>query len=175
MNLKIASLIMIIVGVSARLLPHPPNMAPITALALFSGVYLPKKYFFIPLAAMFISDMFIGFYGITMLYVYGSFALVGLLGWWLRNQKGAFNIFVASIASSVLFYLITNFAVWLYPHSFYSKDLSGLLESYYLAIPFFRNTLLGDLGYTTLFFGSYELAKALGRKYLPERIYKVTF
>jgi len=175
MNLKLVAIIMIFLGVVARLFPHAPNAAPITALALFGAVYLPKKFAFIPLIALFISDLFIGFYGITMIYVYSSFLLVGLIGLWLKEEKSIVNTIGAALVSSVLFYLITNFGVWANPQSFYSKDIYGLIESYYFGIPFFRNTLLGDLGYTALFFGGYEIAQILAKKYLPEKVFKLAF
>lgn len=175
MNLKLASLIIIIFAVLARLLPHAPNAAPITALALFGAVYLPKKFAFIPLIALFISDLFIGFYGITMIYVYSSFLLVGFIGLWLKSRKNTTNAIAAALISSVLFYLITNFGVWASPTSWYSKDIYGLIESYYFGLPFFRNTLLGDLGYTALFFGGYEILQILAKKYLPKRFFQLLY
>ena len=142
-----------------RLLPHMPNFTPIAAMALFGGVYLNKKYaFFIPLAAMFVSDIFLGFHP-AMPYVYGSFILTGIIGFWLKNHKSTKNIICSSLISSILFFLITNFGVWAggwYPH-----NLNGLVESYAMGIPFFKNTVLGDLLYTGVFFGAYELAQLL--------------
>jgi len=153
---------MIIGGGLARLLPHAPNFAPIAAMALFGGAYLNKKYaIIIPLVAMFISDAFIGFHD-TMIYVYGAFALTGLMGIWLRKHKSIVNVFGATLFSSVLFYLITNFGVW--AQGMYARDLSGLMQSYIMAIPFFKNTLLGNFFYTAMFFGTYEFVKALASK-----------
>ena len=150
---------MIISGVVMRLLPHLPNFTPIAAIALFGGVYLNKKYALIlPLVAMFISDIFIGFHD-TMLYVYGSFLLTGLMGLWLRKHKNVVNILGASFASALLFFLISNFGVWI--QGMYARDISGLFQSYVMAIPFFKNMLLGNLFYTGLLFGSFELVKAL--------------
>lgn len=148
-------LLIILFAVAIRLLPHPPNVAPIAAMALFGGVYLNKKYaLIVPLVAMFISDIFLGFYP-EIIFVYGSFFLIGLIGLWLRNHKTFRNVIFASIGSSILFFLITNFGVWLMG-SMYEKSFAGLLEAYIMGLPFFRNTLLGDLGYVGLFFGSYE-------------------
>ncbi len=150
---------MIISGVVARLLPHLPNFTPIAATALFGGVYLKKRYaLIIPLAAMFISDIFIGFHSM-MPYVYGSFVLTGLIGMWLRTHKNVQNVAAGALISSILFFLITNFGVW--AGGMYARDLSGLLESYVMAIPFFKNTILGDLFYTGAFFGAYELVKMI--------------
>lgn len=140
-----------------RILPHPPNLTPIAAMALFGGTYLPKKYaFIIPLGAMFVSDIFIGFHSLVV-YVYGSFVLIGLIGMWLAENKNVRNIALAALISSVLFFVVTNFGVW--AAGAYARDASGLLESYILGLPFFRNTLLGDFFYTGIFFGLYELVK----------------
>ena len=157
-NIKLA-LLLIISGVAVRLLPHPYNFTPIAATALFGGAYLPKRYaLIIPIVAMLVSDIFLGFHS-TMVYVYGSFILTGLIGMWLREHKNAGNVIGASLVSSVLFFLITNFGVW--AQGAYARDITGLWESYVMGIPFFRNTLAGDLFYTGAFFGSYELAKTL--------------
>ena len=145
-------------AVAARLLPHLPNFAPIAAMALFGGAYLNRKYaIVIPLVAMFLSDIFIGFYSpVVMTSVYGSFVLVGLLGMWLRKRKSPSSVLAAAIGSSILFFLITNFAVW--AAGAYARDLSGLVQSYIMGLPFLKNTLAGDLFYTASFFGGYELA-----------------
>lgn len=149
--------IIILFAVILRLMPHVPNFAPISAMALFGGVYLNRKYaLIVPTFTMFVSDIFLGFHG-TMVFVYGSFIAIGLIGLWLRRHKSFKNTVLAAIFSSVSFFIITNFGVWL-EGRLYPGNLSGLVESYVLAIPFFRNTILGDLFYTALFFGSYELA-----------------
>lgn len=165
-DLKLIPLLLITFAVLSRLLPHPANFAPISAVALFGAVYLPKKFAFIlPLSAMLISDFFIGFYGMEMLFVYGSFLITGAIGLYLKNHKNAFSIVVASFISSILFYLITNFGVWVTPGSMYEANIKGLIQSYVMAIPFFRNTLLGDLSYTGLLFGTYELLFVLSKRY----------
>lgn len=143
-----------------RFLPHPPNFAPITALGLFGGTYLNKKTaIFLPLGAMLISDYFIGFYHWPiMLAVYLSFAISGLLGLWLKSHKNLPNLLAATFLASIQFFLITNFAVWafgtMYPHT-----SQGLLAAYINALPFFRNTLLGDFFYVGVMFGAYELVR----------------
>ncbi|MBI3109906.1 hypothetical protein HYZ06_02585 [Candidatus Daviesbacteria bacterium] len=175
MNLKLAAVTIVLLGVFSRLLPHPPNFSPITALALFGGAYLPKKFAFLPLLALLISDFFIGFYGIDMLYVYGSFGLVGLIGLWLKNNKKPILVISSALSSSVLFFLITNFGVWAPPNNWYPYTFAGLMQSYTLAIPFFRNTLLGDLVWTVSLFGGYELVQIWGKKYLPQTIVKLVF
>ncbi len=155
------ALILIILGIAARFLPHPANFAPIGAIAFFSGIYLPKKWALIlPLAAMFFSDLFIGFYGWPiMLSVYLSFTAMGLIGLLVRRNKKISTVLGGTILGSIIFYLVTNGAVWafgsLYPHT-----AVGLLQSYYMAIPFFRNSLLGDLFYTGVLVGAYEVSLA---------------
>ena len=152
----ISPILIICFAVVLRLVPHPANVAPITAMALFGGVYFNKKYaLIVPLVALFISDIFLGFYS-AMPYVYGSFLLTGLLGIWLRNHKSFSNVILASLISSTLFFLITNFGFFL-SNDLYPRTFSGQMEAYIMALPFFRNTLLGDLGFVGLFFGSYEL------------------
>jgi hypothetical protein len=157
------ALLIILLAVCSRLLPHPPNFAPITALALFGAVYLGGRYaFIVPLAALLISDLIIGLYA-EMVWVYGSFLIIGLIGLWLRNHRSVTSAIGATVGGSVLFFLLTNFGVWLVGHGTYAASMSGLLTCYTAAIPFFRNTLTGDLFYVTAMFGVYEL----GRRYVP--------
>lgn len=160
----IIAVILIFFAALSRLLPHPMNFAPLTAIALFGGVFLSKKYsIVIIIAALAISDYFLGFYkGIE--WVYGSFILVSFIGFWLKNRientssgKKVWYIFASTLLGSVLFFVITNLGVWqagfLYPTTW-----AGLVECYTLALPFFRNALLGDLFYSTVLFGLYALA-----------------
>ena len=143
-----------------RLIPHAPNFVPMLALALFSGFYFKNKKYaiLVPLSAMLISDVIIGFYDIkVMLSVYLSFGLVALSGRLLKNRLSFASIIVSSAGGAVLFFLVTNFAVWIFS-GIYAHNLAGLMESYYLALPFFRNTLTSGLFYSALFFGAYDLA-----------------
>jgi hypothetical protein len=147
---------LIIVAAFSRLLPHPANFTAIAGIALFGGVYLERRFaFIVPIAAMLISDYFIGFYS-GMYWVYGSFVLIGLLGLWLKNHKRPLYVFGGTLASSVLFFVVTNFGVWMTPGSIYAPTWSGLVECYVAAIPFFRNTLSGDLFFVAVMFGAYE-------------------
>ncbi|MDO8686757.1 MAG: hypothetical protein Q7K11_00930 [Candidatus Berkelbacteria bacterium] len=163
----------IIAAVLIRVLSHfgylvnIPNFAPIAAMALFGGVYLGKKYaLIIPLVAMIISDIFIGFYSPwVMISVYGSFFLIGLIGIWLKNHKTAPNVIGSAIFGSIIFFLITNFAVWAIPHSIYPQTLQGLMQSYIMGLPFFKGTLLGDLFYTSTLFILMETAIYITHKY----------
>lgn len=156
MHKVIVPLSIILFAVILRLVPHPPNVAPIAAMALFGGTYLNKKYaLIVPLITMFVSDIFLGFHD-TMLFVYGSFLLTGLIGTWIKTHKTVSTIIAASLVSSLLFFIITNFGVWLVGNM-YPKTILGLLQSYTMAIPFFRNTIVGDLLYAGLFFGSFAI------------------
>ncbi|MDE2026399.1 MAG: hypothetical protein KGJ07_07945 [Patescibacteria group bacterium] len=146
----------ILLAAFMRLLPHVPNVTPIAAMALFGGAYINKRFaLVVPLLAMFISDFFLGFHPV-MPFVYGSFLLSGFLGLWLRKRKSPFRVFSASVISSILFYLITNFGVW-FMGGLYPKTMSGLITCFVMALPFFRNTIVGDLMYTTVLFGGFEL------------------
>lgn len=157
--------LLIILGFSARLLPHPANFAPITAIALFAALYLPRKFALaVPVIAMFISDLFIGFYSWPiMLSVYISFALMSLIGLLVKKNKKFSTILGGTLIGSVLFFFITNFAVWAFG-TMYVHNFSGLLDSYIAAIPFFRNSLLGDLFYCGIMVGGFEFVLSLKTK-----------
>lgn len=139
-----------------RLVPHWPNFTPIAALALFGAATFERKWLGLaaPLAAMLLSDALIGFHG-SMGAVYFSFALTWLLGLWAVRRPTAGRIAAASITSSVLFFLITNFAVW-YGSTFYPQTAAGLMGCYasglafYNGTSFFLNGLLGDLFFSGL-------------------------
>lgn len=159
------AIIFVLVGVSLRLLPHPPNFAPIAAIALFGGVYLSRKTALILLIAiMMISDIFIGSYGIKLMaFVYASFLICVFLGFWLKKHKKWQTILGSSILSGIIFFILTNFAVWIFT-PLYAKTFSGMIQSYVMALPFFRNTLLGNIFYVGAFFGSYEIVRVLIKK-----------
>lgn len=138
-NLIIA--IIMLAAVLTRLVPHLPNFTPVTAIALFGGLYISNKIlaYGLPLIIMFISDIFLGFSSIT-LFVYSGFMLVTLIGT-LRKKPNILTIFMGSLS----FFIVTNFGVWLLG---YPKTWTGLVECYTLALPFFRNSLLGDFFYS---------------------------
>jgi hypothetical protein len=150
---------MILAAAASRLIPHPPNFTPIAAIALFGGAQFAFKRaaFLVPLTAMFLGDLVLGLHA-RIPVIYGCFALIVCLGFWLREQRSAGRIIVAALAGSVLFFVITNFAFWA-STSLYPKTVAGLAECYVAAIPFFRNTLAGDLFFTTVLFGGLALAE----------------
>lgn len=159
-----AILLLLILGVTTRFLPHPANFTAIGALALFGGLYLPKRWAIVaPLIAMFASDIFIGFYSWPiMLSVYASFLVMGLIGLSLRNRKKTRLILGGTLLGSIIFFIVTNWAVWAFG-TMYTHSFPGLMESYYAALPFFRNSVAGDLFYTVALVGGYEAASKLVR------------
>ena len=159
----LAAFLLILMAAFSRLIPHPLNFTPIAAIGLFGAVYFDKKFaFVVPFAAMVISDYFIGFYN-QIYWVYGSFILIVFMGLWLKNNKSIMAIAGTTLASSILFFVVTNFGVW-FSGTMYSKDVAGIIECYIAAIPFFKNTLTGDASYVAILFGVYELVL----KYFPE-------
>lgn len=151
--------LMIFAAAIVRLIPHPPNFAPIAAMALFGGAYFTKKWaaFLIPISAMFLTDLILGFHE-TMWAVYLSFALIVVIGMLMLKEIKIGNLFFASVISSVSFFIITNFAIWI-STGYYAKTGAGLAACYTAAIPFFHQTLLSDLFYVAILFGAYHLVK----------------
>jgi hypothetical protein len=157
----VALLFAILLAATLRLVPHPPNFTPIGAMALFSGAYLGRRgmAFAAPLGAMVLSDVVLGFYsGFWITYV--AVALIVVVGWLTLTRVSVLRVGGAAIASSVLFFVVSNFGTWassgMYPHTF-----AGLSACYVAAIPFFRNTIAGDLFYATLLFGGFRVAELL--------------
>jgi hypothetical protein len=163
-------LLLITLGASLRVLRHvgvidlPPNVAPVSALALFAAATLPRRFsWIIPIAIMIVSDSVIGgYHWQVMVSVYASFLGSLALGTWIRQRLGVQRILTATLAGSLLFFVVTNAAVWafdgMYPHTW-----SGIAATFTAALPFFRNTVLGDLGYSALFFGLGALAMVYSR------------
>ncbi|MFH1946641.1 MAG: DUF6580 family putative transport protein [Candidatus Magasanikbacteria bacterium] len=149
--------LLIALGIACRFLPHVPNFAPIGAIALFGALYLPKKYALIlPISAMFLSDIFIGFYSWQiMTSVYLGFILMGVIGLFVKKNKKFSTIVGGTLLGSILFFLLTNFSVWAFG-TMYIHNFAGLMQSYYMALPFFRNSLAGDLFYVGVLVGGYE-------------------
>lgn len=144
-------------GVLARLVPHPWNVTPLTAIALFAGAHLPKRAsLLLLLGIVALSDWLLGWHA-TMPFTWGALGLTALLGWRLRTRLSARRILLGSLGGSIGFFLITNFGVW-WVGGLYPSTMEGLWQCYAAAVPFFRNMLAGDLVYTAAFFGGYALA-----------------
>jgi hypothetical protein len=163
----------------ARLVPHPPNFAPISAMALFAGAVFTDwaLAFAVPLAALFLSDLALqagtryapglfggwlagggGFYR-EMWAVYGAFVLIVAIGFLLRKRRSATAVAAATLFSSLLFFGVTNFATWLSGLVGYPMTLAGLVDCYVMALPFYKWTLVGDAVFATALFGGFALAE----------------
>ena len=165
----------ILLAAISRLLPHPPNFSPVEAVALFGGAYFARRSvaIWVPLVAMFVSDLALGlinggsyseyFLSAGFGLVYLCIAVSTVLGFGLRGRVSAGRVLGYSLLGSVLFFLVTNFGAWL-GSPIYPPTGAGLLAAYVAGIPFFQNTLLGTLFYSTLMFGTF----AALRRHNPE-------
>jgi len=168
LNVRFVTLVGIPLAAAAtRLLSPPPNFTPLFAMALFGGACFSNRIaaFAVPLAAMLLSDLALGLirYGTavfpSMPFDYASFVLTVLLGCWVRRRQcSPVAIAGAALASSVLFFVVSNFGVWLQWH-LYPKTLEGLVACYIAAIPLFKNALAGDAVFTLVLFGGFALAQ----------------
>lgn len=159
---RIVALLSAIAAAAAlRLIPHPPNFTPVGAMALFSGAYIGRRAlaFLAPLGALLLSDFVLGFYH-GMATVYAATALAVVIGWFALNRRSPVRVGLAAIASSVLFFVITNFAMWL-SSGFYPPTFAGLEACFVAAIPFFQNSVAGDLFYAAILFGGFRIAEQL--------------
>jgi len=151
MKIIITFLFISVILALGRIIPHPPNFTPILATAIYTPYMVNDKWIavLIPLSAMFIADIIIGFHP-YMLWVYGAIGLSTLISnWSMRFNKKYIQLGVMAILSSILFFIITNFAVWAI-WDYYPKTIDGLIICYIKAIPFFQNTLLGTIIYTAI-------------------------
>lgn len=149
-------LLLIVLGVSLRFSSEIPNFSPMFAIALFSGYVFRNKIvaFANPLLIQLIADYYLGFHP-DMFAVYLSFGLITAIGYLNREKYNFMNSILFAVLSSIVFFLITNFSVWL-TADFYTKDLNGLFNSFTLAVPFYRNTLLSSVIFSVVIFGSYS-------------------
>ena len=145
---------LILIAIISRLLPHPPNFAPITSIALFSGFHLSNKRIsiLIPLVGMFFSDIFIGLHSL-MPVIYLSFVLISVMSFYIKTISIG-NVILAS----TLFFIFSNLGVW---YLYYPLTWSGLTTCFVLAIPFFVNSIAGDLFYTSVLQFSFKKIKSL--------------
>ncbi|MGH9744108.1 MAG: DUF6580 family putative transport protein [Candidatus Acidiferrum sp.] len=155
------ALAMIALVAALRVAPHPWNFTPVGAMAIFAGASIRDRRlaFLVPLLALFAGDIFIGFHKL-MPVVYASFLVSVAIGLWLRNRRSVARIAAATLVGSIQFFLITNFAVWAFGFS-YPGSGAGLIACYAAGVPFFWNTLAGDVVYATLLFGGFALAERL--------------
>ncbi len=170
--LRVGILLSTLLGMAMlRLIPHLPNFAPIGAMALFGGAYFSKKWqsFLLPLGALFISDIAINYivyqklvlFHSMWLWVYGSFSLIVCLGWYLLKRVNIKNLLFASFSASIIFYVITNFGVWVVdPINLYPNTGTGLFACYLAGVPYLLGTIFGDFFYSAIFFTVFELAQS---------------
>jgi hypothetical protein len=157
MNPRLTTILMIIIAAALiRILPHPPNVTPVAAMALFAGAYVSDRRLalLIPLAALLISDLVIGIHD-TMLYVYVGMAITVFIGAMLRNRPTVLPAIAASFGASAIFFLITNYGAWM-GNPIYPQTMQGLMAAMTAGIPFFRNSVLGDLFFTAVLFGGFQ-------------------
>jgi hypothetical protein len=154
----------VLLAAMTRLIPHPPNVTPVAAMALFGGAFLASRRlaYFLPLAAMLLSDVVLGvtLYGKAVFFsqpvVYACLLATVAMGKLIRDRRSPLHVGVVTLASSVLFFVVTNFSVWASGHR-YPKTLAGLESCYVAAIPFFRNSLTGDMAFVAVLFGGFAL------------------
>jgi len=158
MRARIITIVAIIFALALmRLLPHPPNVSPVAAMALFAGAYFTDRRvaLIVPFAAMFFSDLIIGLHS-SMVFVYSGFALTVMIGMWLRQRLTVTSVTVATVGASALFFLLTNFGAWA-TSGLYAMSVQGLMQAYVAGIPFFQNSLLGNLVFTAIIFAGFSV------------------
>jgi len=173
--------LLILMAALCRLMPHPMNFTPVLAIALFSGAMLPRRIaWLLPIATMLLSDVCLLYilsypFSRMTLVVYSCFLLSVGLGCLLREKRTWRRTLTVTFAGSLMFYLITNFAVWLGPASpplRYEHTAAGLARCYIMTLPFFRNAVAGDLLWTTALFGLFDLAQTAARTPRTAAVYK---
>jgi hypothetical protein len=159
----IAVILLIIFAGISRFIPHPYNFTAVGAIALFAGANIREKKlaFLVPILVLFITDLFLGMHS-SLIPVYFCFAFTVGLGILIRNNQHVLSVIGTSLISSVVFYLITNLPFWYLDLKLYPMTLSGTIQSYQAALPFFKNQLLGDLFYNLLIFSVYSLSLKTG-------------
>lgn len=162
---------MILLAAVTRILPHPHNVTPVGAMALFGAAYFNRKFIaiLVPVAALWLSNLVIdnliysayyeGFVWFSNPFVFLSFLAIAGLGFIALKKVSPVRLFGASLGASVLFFLVSNFGVWL-EGTTYPMNTSGLITCYAAGLPFFRNTMLGDLLFTGAMFGAFELMQS---------------
>jgi hypothetical protein len=150
---------MILFAAIIRIVPHPWNLAPVGAMALFSGAVVRNRVmaFVFPLLALLAGDFFVGFH-ILMPVVYLSFVISTAIGCWLRERRSVARLGGTVLLGAIQFFLITNLGVWMFLNT-YPKTFTGLMACYAAGVPFFWNTLAGDASYSALLFGGLFLAE----------------
>lgn len=157
-NTEKLALALIVLGVLSRLIPHPPNVTAVVGVSLLAAYAIRNRWLaaLIPVAVMALADVVLGWHH-TMLFTYGGMLCAFAVGHWLLPRLSAPRLVGAAFLSSLAFFLISNFGVWL--GGYYGPGLEGLIACYTAAIPLFGNSLVGDLGSTAILFGLYLVAR----------------
>ena len=172
-NLRFTVLVaLILLCAFSRMIPHMPNFSPLGAIGIFGAAYFTKKWqaFLIPIFSIWLSDLFInnviysqnngeftwfysGFY-----WQYFTYLLIPLVGIFIFKKINPQRVIAGALTSSLIFFLVSNFGCWI-GNPIYPQNFAGLVASYVAGIPFFNGTLLGDLCYSGILFGSFALAQ----------------
>ena len=163
----------------SRLIPHPPNFTPIVAVAIMSGYFFRNVNlsFVVLLIAMLLVDVFLGFYK-HMLFVYLSLFLITFIFFKISDKINFKNFFVFGFLGSLIFYLVSNFGVWAFgvlspvTNLPYEKNLDGLVSCYFLAIPFFKNTLFSTIIFSYATFLANHFYEKMEQKKIVEKSFK---
>ncbi len=156
---------LVVIGIATRLLfntIHVYNFNAVIATAVFAGAYLNRSRYalFVPLLAMVVSDVILGFYELPyMAVVYASFILAFFIGRVYSAKPSYLRYIGVTIGGSLSFFLITNFAWWPFYTTMYPHTIGGLIQSYTMALPFYKNSLTSDLLFSAVLFGGFEMAK----------------
>lgn len=182
-NLRYLSLgLLILAAALSRIIPHPFNFSPLGAIALFGAAKFERKFMavLVPLAATWLSDLLLnnsvyadaskGFQWISegFYWTYGSYLLISVAGFFLLKKQSLLRIGAGALASSLIFFLITNFGCWLGSKTF-SQDFSGLMQCYAFALLFLKGTMAGDLVYCGILFGGFALAEKMMPALQPKK------
>ena len=163
--------VLILLAVASRLLPHPPNFAPVAAIGLFAGAAFNRRVaWLVPFAALLLSDLRLGFYHpVSMFWNYTAFASCLLIGAAILGRERTLPRFAgATIASSVAFFALSNFGMW--ASGYYPRTAAGFVQCYTAALPFFRNTFASDVLYSAALFGGWALVRAASRRPAPQAV-----
>jgi hypothetical protein len=180
-NTIIAVILFMVVGAFARLIPHMPNFTPVESLTIFGAAYLSKKHWALILSVfvIYVSDFIINntiarsffpdvegivWFSSYMIYNFVAMALIVLVSSKIITKVNMKNVGVSVLLASIIFFIITNFGSWAGDKSVYSNDMSGLMASFTAGIPFFRNSLLSNVVFTTVIFGSFEMYTSIAAR-----------
>lgn len=155
----------VVLAALTRFIPHEPNFTAVGAMALFAGVLMPNRWMslLVPMITLLLTDLVLGFHN-TMWAVYGSFAIITMMGWMLSKRQNVMNMVGASVVAALFFFFATNAAVWMMdinsPTPFFSADFTGLMACIDMGLPFLKNQILSQALFGVLLFGTYYLAKS---------------